>query len=209
MAIRAWFPTLIYEAPLDPRKGRALARALLEDALKVRRHDAEGRAWCRKNYPHGFTSYASMNRLHRSFSTFGELERRLDRHVGAFVRRLEMNLGKGRLEMSDCWVNFMGRHALHPLHFHPLSVISGTCYVRTPRGGSRIRFEDPRADRFMAAPPRPERRAQAWYEAKEGNVLLFESWLRHEVAPHPVGAERVSVSFNYDWVPGVERERRP
>jgi len=30
-------------------------------------------------------------------------------------------------------------------------------------------------------------------------VVLFESWLRHEVAPHPAAAERVSVSFNYSW----------
>jgi uncharacterized protein (TIGR02466 family) len=32
-----------------------------------------------------------------------------------------------------------------------------------------------------------------------GHVVLFESWLRHEVAQNPVTAERVSVSFNYDW----------
>jgi uncharacterized protein (TIGR02466 family) len=32
-----------------------------------------------------------------------------------------------------------------------------------------------------------------------GQVLLFESWLRHEVVPNPVGADRISVSFNYNW----------
>jgi uncharacterized protein (TIGR02466 family) len=37
------------------------------------------------------------------------------------------------------------------------------------------------------------------YEARAGNLILFESWLRHEVAPNRVAAERVSVSFNYDW----------
>jgi hypothetical protein len=30
-------------------------------------------------------------------------------------------------------------------------------------------------------------------------VFLFESWLRHEVVANPVAAERVSVSFNYNW----------
>ena len=30
-------------------------------------------------------------------------------------------------------------------------------------------------------------------------VLLFESWLRHEVPPNPVRAERVSISFNFNW----------
>ncbi len=32
-----------------------------------------------------------------------------------------------------------------------------------------------------------------------GTVLLFESWLRHEVPPNPVRAERVSISFNFNW----------
>jgi hypothetical protein len=30
-------------------------------------------------------------------------------------------------------------------------------------------------------------------------LVRFESWLRHEVPPNPVAAERVSVSFNYGW----------
>jgi uncharacterized protein (TIGR02466 family) len=35
--------------------------------------------------------------------------------------------------------------------------------------------------------------------ATAGKVVLFESWLRHEVPPNPRDAERVSVSFNYHW----------
>jgi Putative 2OG-Fe(II) oxygenase len=29
--------------------------------------------------------------------------------------------------------------------------------------------------------------------------VLFESWLRHEVALNRRAAERVSISFNYGW----------
>jgi uncharacterized protein (TIGR02466 family) len=32
-----------------------------------------------------------------------------------------------------------------------------------------------------------------------GHLVLFESWLRHEVAPNPIDEERISVSFNYNW----------
>jgi uncharacterized protein (TIGR02466 family) len=35
--------------------------------------------------------------------------------------------------------------------------------------------------------------------ARTGRLLLFESWLRHEVPPHAGAAERVSISFNYSW----------
>jgi uncharacterized protein (TIGR02466 family) len=35
--------------------------------------------------------------------------------------------------------------------------------------------------------------------ARTGHLILFESWLRHEVAPNRRAAERVSISFNYGW----------
>ena len=55
--------------------------------------------------------------------------------------------------MTDCWVNIMPRHAVHSLHLHPLAVISGTYYVATPRGCSRLRFEDPRLDKLHGRAP--------------------------------------------------------
>ncbi len=56
----------------------------------------------------------------------------------------------------------------------------------------------------MAAPPRKAqagRETKPWvtFPAEVGRVILFESWLRHEVVPNPVKGERISVSFNYNW----------
>lgn len=208
MPIQAWFPTFIYEAPLDGKA--ALNRLLLDDCRKIRDHDAEGRAWCREHYPGGYTSYSTLHRLHRMFSTFTELEQRLDRHVKAFTRRLDLDLEGSRLEMTDCWVNLMPRHAIHGLHLHTLSVVSGTYYVQAPGGSSPLRFEDPRLSRLMGSPPRradcrPENRQHVRYGVKAGNVVLFESWLRHEVGPNRTDRERVSVSFNYGWFSGRKR----
>ena len=205
MPVKAWFPTLIYESALEPRGQAASARALLEDCHKVRDHDRAGQRWSRTNYPGGFTSYASLCNLHRTFSTFMELEKKIRPHVRRFVRRLDMNLQGARLEMTDCWVNIMSQRTVHALHLHPLSVVSGTYYVSTPPGSSRLRFEDPRLDKFMAAPPRradprPENRQHVTYDVEVGKLILFESWLRHEVAANPGRGERVSISFNYDWV---------
>ena len=58
--------------------------------------------------------------------------------------------------------------------------------------------------RFMAAPPRradAKAELRPWFTvpAAAGRVVLFESWLRHEVAPNPADAQRVSISFNYNW----------
>ena len=35
--------------------------------------------------------------------------------------------------------------------------------------------------------------------AKAGDLVLFESWLRHEVPPARFSGERISISFNYGW----------
>jgi uncharacterized protein (TIGR02466 family) len=103
--------------------------------------------------------------------------------------------------MTDCWVNIMPQHVVHGLHLHPLATISGTYYVQTPAGCPGLKLEDPRLDRFMAAPPRRKGAPQPWIvlPARAGGVVLFESWLRHEVPPNTQRARRISVSFNYNW----------
>jgi uncharacterized protein (TIGR02466 family) len=204
MPIRRWFPTLIYREPLQ-KAGLARWNAeLADECRRLRDYDDAGRKWSAKNYPGGYTSYASMNELHRWSSTFGQLEQKLLRHAQAYARALDFDLRGRTVRLTDCWVNIMPPSAAHGLHLHPLSFISGTYYVATPRGCPGLKFEDPRLERFMAAPPRRpgssrENRTHITYPARAGEVILFESWLRHEVAPNRVEAERISVSFNFNW----------
>jgi uncharacterized protein (TIGR02466 family) len=204
MPVHACFTTYIYDEPLLPSgKGRFNAE-LHEECLQLRDFDAAGRRWSAQNYPGGYTSYASMNRLHGFSSTFALLERRLTRHVRAYAKSLDMDLRGRSVAMTDCWVNIMPPTAAHSMHLHPLSFISGTYYVATPEGCPGLKFEDPRLSSLMAAPPklptaRPANRTHLTCPARAGHVLLFESWLRHEVAQNRTNAERISISFNYAW----------
>ncbi|HZP60694.1 MAG TPA: TIGR02466 family protein [Opitutaceae bacterium] len=204
MPIRAWFPTFIYSEPLQ-RGGQArFNSALAKECRQLREFDAAGRAWSTQNYPGGYTSYGSMAQLQKFSSTFAALEKKLAPHVRAFARRLDFDLRGREFHLTDCWVNIMPPSAAHSLHLHPLSFISGTYYVVTPPGCPGLKFEDPRLDRFMAAPPRRpaasgENRTHVTYPAEAGKVILFESWLRHEVPPNRIEAERISISFNYNW----------
>jgi uncharacterized protein (TIGR02466 family) len=204
MTIRSLFPTLVYEARLGSANARSFNRRLLGECLQYREDDAAGRAWSATRYPGGYTSYGSLNRMHTLSPTFEALELKLRRHIRAYARALEFDLEGRELAMTDCWINVMPRLVAHSLHLHPLSTISGTYYVRAPRGAAGIKFEDPRLDRYMAAPPRradarPESRSWFTVAAEAGKVVLFESWLRHEVPPNPAASERVSISFNYNW----------
>jgi uncharacterized protein (TIGR02466 family) len=204
MAMQLLFPTRVYEAQARQAGWRALNARLLRECRQLRADDVVGRRWSARNYPGGYTSYSSAHRMHRLSPTFAALEGVLDRHVDRFARALELDLRGRELAMTDCWVNIMGRGAVHGLHLHPLSVISGTYYVLVAQGAPGIKFEDPRLERFMAAPPRRRRtrlenRVWATLRAHPGKLVLFESWLRHEVAVNPLAAERISISFNYSW----------
>ena len=204
MRTRALFPTLVYAAALEPRGAKAFNAQLLREIRQLRLDDPAGRRWSAQNYPGGYTSYGSASRMHRMSPTFAALERKLARHVRAFSRSLGFDLLRRELTMTDCWVNVMPRGVVHGLHLHPLSTLSGTYYVQTPAGSPGIKLEDPRLDRMMAAPPRRakgRRDCSPWVvlPATSGGVVLFESWLRHEVPPNPVRADRISISFNYSW----------
>jgi uncharacterized protein (TIGR02466 family) len=202
--IHSFFPTRIYSDRLQRTHGEVLNARLLQECLQLRHDDVAGQRWSKKSYPGGFTSYASASRMQQVSPTFAQLEKCIDRHVKRYVAELEFDLGGQRLTMTDCWVNIMPKGVTHSLHLHPLSVLSGTYYVRVPKGSPGLKFEDPRLERFMATPPRlPEAadRNRPWITlpAAAGELLLFESWLRHEVVANPVASERISISFNYGW----------
>jgi uncharacterized protein (TIGR02466 family) len=204
MPLHSFFPTRVYFGRLQSAGWQALNRRLQHESLQLREDDRGGREWSRTHYPGGYTSYGSLCRMHTLSPTFAALGRKLARHVQKFASALEFDLEGRDLSMTDCWVNIMPRNVSHSAHLHPLSTISGTYYVRTPKGSPGLKFEDPRLDRYMAAPPRktrhrPENRSWATVAASAGNVVLFESWLRHEVPPNPVAAERISISFNFNW----------
>ena len=202
MGIGAFFPTLIYHRALGGT-GR-FSRTLADECQALAASDAAGRRWSAKNYLGGYTSYGSHDRLHLVSSVFANLPRRIDPHVKAFVKALHLDLGGRALVMTDCWLNVMPAGVVHTLHLHPASIVSGTYYVTVPRGAAALKFEDPRLSRQMAAPQRrPDApramRSHVSLPAKAGDLILFESWLRHEVPPARFAGERVSISFNYGW----------
>ncbi len=184
-------------APIDAAELEASCYAIAED-------DEAGQRWCEENAYPGYTSYASLSDLPWRFPIFADLVKVLDAHVAAFANDLAFDLDGKAIRLEDIWINILPEGGTHSSHIHPHSVISGTTYVAMPAGASALKLEDPRSARMMAAPARlkdaPEALRQFIYVAPEvGDVLLWESWLRHEVPMNMSEEERISVSFNYGW----------
>jgi len=203
--IETLFATRLYRGRLSPTELRALNADLAKTCLVLAAEDKAGQTWSREHDYRGYTSYASLNDLPRRASIFAELTALLDRHVRAFARSLDFDTGGKKLVLDSLWINVMETDAVHTAHIHPHSVISGTYYVSVPDNAAAIQFEDPRLGLMMAAPPRKktaqlENRSFVSVAPEPGTVLLWESWLRHEVKRNRAkgkSAKRISVSFNY------------
>jgi len=197
------FQTPLYRAPLSDH-GQIDAQELHQSCLVIADDDEAGQQWCDENAFPGYTSYASLTDLPWRFPIFADVVKALDAHVAAFAKACHFDLGDKPLKLEDIWINILPEGGIHTAHIHPHSVISGTTYVAMPEGTSAIKLEDPRLQMMMAAPPRtkgaPEGLQQFVYvKPQVGDVLLWESWLRHEVPMNMAEDDRISVSFNYSW----------
>jgi uncharacterized protein (TIGR02466 family) len=198
MPVRSLFATRLYEGEISDER---LLTDLAHSIRLLANDDEAGRRWSDEHRYAGYTSYASLNDLPKRDPAFGELAKLLARHATSFAEEAAFDLpGKPRLD--SIWANQLRGSGHHAGHIHPHCIISGTLYVEVPKGSGAIRFEDPRLPLMMAA---PQRRKDApadlqpfvTVEPRPGLLLLWESWLRHEVLPGIGRGERLSISFNF------------
>jgi uncharacterized protein (TIGR02466 family) len=202
--ISSLFVTRLYHAALS-ELGKPIDMDELEASCwSIAEDDEAGQTWCNENGYPGYTSYASLTDLPWRFPVFKTLKKTLNKHVAGFAEDLEFDLDGRKLKLEDLWINILPEGGTHSSHIHPHSVISGTTYVAMPKGASALKLEDPRSARMMAAPARKkdareEMRSFLYVTPEVGDVLLWESWLRHEVPMNMAEEDRMSVSFNFGW----------
>ena len=197
------FSTPLYHASLS-ESGPFDMGQLEKSCWSIAQDDEAGQKWCDENNYPGYTSYASLSDLTWRSPFFEELKNLLDLHVKTFVEELDFDLEGRNLKLEDLWINILPEGGNHSAHIHPNSVISGTTYISMPSGSSAIKFEDPRHSMMMAAPSRIKDAKEylkpfIYVNPSVGDVLLWESWLRHEVPANNSSEERISISFNYSW----------
>jgi uncharacterized protein (TIGR02466 family) len=191
MPVRSLFATRLYEAEIGDEE---LLAELAHSIRTLAEDDEAGQRWSREHRYPGYTSYASLNDLPRRDPTFADLAKLLSKHVSGFARDCAFDLAR-KPKLDSLWVNLLRGPGQHSGHIHPHSIISGTLYIEVPAGAGAIRFEDPRLPLMMAAPSRAD--TFVTVQPRAGLLLLWESWLRHEVLPGAGRGERLSISFNF------------
>tara|TARA_B100000945_G_scaffold134019_1_gene107006 strand:+ start:180 stop:767 length:588 start_codon:yes stop_codon:yes gene_type:complete len=98
------------------------------------------------------------------------------------------------------WVNINNRGNYNSRHTHSngINFLSGVYYVTVPKNSGNIVFFDPKSMIFSSAPDGEyyRRSTSEVCEPKENMLLLFPSWLEHEVEQNNTDEDRISISFN-------------
>jgi len=108
---------------------------------------------------------------------------------------------QGKLELN-AWANVNTYGNYNNIHTHPACAWSGVYYVKVgelnadyPKSGS-IEFLDPRAGSEMVLSPKIPFGREKIIQPKEGEIIIFPSWLKHWVHPYWGLGKRISIAFN-------------
>ncbi len=104
------------------------------------------------------------------------------------------------LELTGCWANISPPGDGHRPHTHPNNYLSGVYYVQTQEGANTISFDDPRPQTNIISPATSEitdeNAGQIHITTREGLLVMFPSWLQHQVPRNKSQKARISIAFN-------------
>jgi len=111
----------------------------------------------------------------------------------------------------DSWFHVTRAGGYQSIHYHPRASWSGIYAVQPgetvderPESG-QVKFYDPRGAVFMHVDAGNERldprytATPVYLRHQAGQLVIFPSWLMHEVLPYVGGSERIVVAFNA-WI---------
>ena len=139
--------------------------------------------------------------IYNEYSLINQLKNKFIENANIYIK--EFKLSKD-LKFTNLWINVNKYRDYNSIHDHPNSVISGVYYVKTFKNSGMLRFINPLADcmgksfRDQISEFNPNN-SSVWDICPEDNLLvLFPSFLKHEVLPNLNKNKRISISFNID-----------
>ena len=121
--------------------------------------------------------------------------------INASLSQFAHAQGTEYVKLADSWYTVMNKGSRIHRHRHESNVICGTLFVSMPEGSHGLAFVNPTTvakmeDRVNTSTKYSE--AAHLMEVKNGDLLIYPSWLEHFVPPVECD-DRVTISFNADY----------
>jgi uncharacterized protein (TIGR02466 family) len=163
--------------------------------------------FCRNNQVDGLTPVQNNNDLQ-------PLVNEIEKHSTIFSNSF---INKKKQVIKDFWFNINFYKDFNKSHCHPLSILSGVFYVKTPKGCGEISFDNPAGDvlayynsYFRSFTDTIQDNNTGFYDSWntynaeqwqlppiENKLYIFPSWLKHSVNSNQNKTEeRIAFSFN-------------
>ena len=116
----------------------------------------------------------------------------------------EWDLRNNEIRVSDLWAHVTPPGRNTQSHHHLPDHLSCAYYVRTPDDCGNLRLLDDRKYRIgEPISATPNALTGHWMDipAKEGLMVIFPSWVSHQVGENRAGEARVSISMNAALLP--------
>lgn len=182
-----WFPSVIWSSILHSVDNDQLKRF----AYDLKSKDKKGLAVSNYNGWQSKPLLANQND-------------QVDKLVSAINEEIDFcstQVGLPKLTIQNIWININPPHAYNELHDHVGSVLSGVYYIDADADQGLIQFNRPDgAEHFL--PYKCEKQTyftstRATYRPLTNALLVFPSWLKHQVQGNNSNRDRISISFNY------------
>ena len=106
--------------------------------------------------------------------------------------------------VTSAWVNINSPGAYNVRHSHPESNLSGVLWVKCPKDSGKIKFFNSKNfetyteinSYIKEFKERNLIHEVYWFEPREGRMIIFPSYLEHQVTENKSSEDRISISFN-------------
>ena len=186
---------------IDVENSKEINRKLIHDILEWKKEDEKG---TERSNNHGWHSQDDMNLR----DEFEDIKNVINDKLNS-ISLMEQYSSEADLVIEGMWANVSPKYAYNSYHFHHNSLWSGVYYVQSPPNSGKIlfhkewsRYQGVPKPTFSSSPPvHTHQWDSVSYEPIEGRVILFPSWIGHQVGQNLTDVEgedgyRISISFN-------------
>lgn len=196
------FPVPVFSASLSPESLKEVQKEVGGAVKKIIAKEDMTNPWKGESisgssfkYTHNPLKDRTLERSNIKKYEMKLLERYIFRSIHQYCSAVGVNVLSAKIEIVDSWINIHTKRDFMDNHIHPCYDISGTYYYKAPKNCGGISFTTPISTVEFGSFPGMGMSSFS-IEPYEGLLLLFPSWLRHQVKLNESDEERICVAFN-------------